>query len=242
MIKTLIIEDEKNVSEALKKMLRIIEPAIEVVAETAFVKEGVEQINKLHPDLIFLDIELEDGTGFDVLDQLNEFEAQLIFTTAYNQHAIKAFKYSAVDYLLKPVDPEELKNAVARAKDNLEQKLQQQELLQVLQNNMKQKEKKIVLKTTEQRYVVYTKDIILLKADGAYTIFVTNANKIYMSKNIKYYQEILDNNFIRCHQSYLINKKHVKAIKDNNLIMDNDEIVPISTRKKTEVINAINGE
>jgi len=239
MINTIIIEDELNVREALKKMLNIIAPSIYVVAETAYISEAIDLIRLHKPKLLFLDIQLEDGTGFDILNKLDSMDFNIIFTTAYNKYAIKAFKYSAVDYLLKPIDPLELENAIKRATKQIKSNNEHQELLNVLQGNINTKETKIVLKTTEQRYIFKTKDIIRLEADGAYTLFVTTDNKIITSKNIKYYQNILDNTFVRSHQSHLINKKHVKSIKNTNIIMVNNDIVPISTRKKTEIIKLI---
>jgi len=240
MINTIIIEDEINVREALKKMLSIIAPEIYIVAETAYVSKAIDLIQLHKPNLIFLDIELEDGTGFDILNQLEKINFNIIFTTAYNQHAIKAFKFSAIDYLLKPIDPLDLENAIKRVTENIVNTKEHQELLKVLQNNTDKKEPQIVLKTTEQRYIFKTKDIIRLEADGAYTLFVTQNNQIIVSKNIKFYQNILDENFIRIHQSHLINKKHVKGVKGYNIILSNNDIVPISTRKKTDIIKLIN--
>ena len=239
MINTIIIEDELNVREGLKKMLAIIAPSIHIVAETAYVSKAIDLIQLHKPDLVFLDIELEDGTGFDILNQLKKIDFNIIFTTAYNQYAIKAFKYSAIDYLLKPIDPLDLENAIKRATENIKYDNEHEELLKILQNNIDKKEAKIVLKTTEQRYIFKTKDIIRLEADGAYTLFVTTTNKVIVSKNIKFYQDILDHNFIRSHQSHLINKKHVKGVKGYNIILSNNDIVPISTRKKTDIIKLI---
>ena len=239
MIKTIIIEDEVNVREGLKKMLKIIAPTLEIIGETAYVKDAIMLIKTYKPSLIFLDVELEDGTGFDILNGLENLDFNVIFTTAYNQYAIKAFKYSAIDYLLKPIDPSELQLAIERALDTIKNKNEHLELLQVLQENQKNNNQKIVLKTTEQRYIIKTNDIIRLEADGAYTLFVTENNKIIVSKNLKYYQNILDSKFIRCHQSHLINKKYVKGIKNTTIIMSNDDLVPIATRKKVEIINLI---
>jgi len=239
MIKTIIIEDELNVREALKKMLRIIAPSIEIIAETAYVSDAIKLIKVNKPNLVFMDIELEDGTGFDILNQLENLNFNIIFTTAYNQYAIKAFKYSAIDYLLKPTDPSELQSAIERSIENIQNKQEHQELLQVLKQNHNKSANKIVLKTTEQRYIIPTVDIIRLEANGAYTNFITKDKKIIISKNLKYYQDILDKNFIRCHQSHLINKEHIKGVKDKSIIMSNNEIIPISSRKKTDIINLI---
>jgi len=240
MIKTLLIEDEINVRSALKKMLHIITPNIEIVAETGLVSEAIELIKTQKPDLIFLDIELEDGTGFDILKQVENLNSKTIFTTAYNQYAIKAFKFSAVDYLLKPIDPEELQNATNRAIKDIKNKKEYQELLSVLKNNLQEKEQKIILKTTEQRYVIAVKDIIYLEADGAYTVFITTNNSVIVSKNLKYYQELLPDNFIRCHQSFLVNKNHIEGLnKQNQITLSYNNFVPISTRKKAEITEII---
>lgn len=240
MIKSILIEDEINVREGLKKMIKIIAPQVQIIAETAFVKEAVELINTHKPELIFLDIELEDGTGFDVLNQVKLDGLNILFTTAYNQHAIKAFKYSAVDYLLKPIDPTELDLAIKRAEQKIQNNTAYQELLQTLKDNLNNVDKKIVLKTTNQNHIINTQDIIRLEADGAYTNFITTSKKIITSKNLKYYQEILDDNFIRSHQSHLINKKHIKGVKNTTIIMSNSDLVPISSRKKAEIAKLIN--
>lgn len=240
MIKTIIIEDEVNVRNALRKMLTILEPSINVIAETGYVNDAVKLIKTKKPDLVFLDIELEDGTGFDVLKQL-EGNFSIIFTTAYNQYAINAFKFSAIDYLLKPLDPTELQAAISRAKQRIKNEKEYKELLNSLLNNIEKKEKKIVLKTTEQHFVFYVKEIIRLEADGAYTIFVTKKQKIIISRNIKYYQDILGDDFIRCHQSHLVNSKHILGIDKKGLLqLSNNELIVVSTRKKSEVIRLIN--
>ncbi len=236
MTRTIIIEDEINAREALKKMLKLVYPDVLVIAETGYVKDACTLIEELKPDLVFLDIELEDGSGFDILNQITNTNFKLIFTTAYNQYAIKAFKYSATDYLLKPIDPIELKEAIERAV--LENNTQTEYLnaIDVLKNNLTQKEPKIVLKTTEQRFVLSLKDIIRLEADGAYTLFITQDKRIIISKNIKYYQELLDDRFIRCHQSHLVNSHHIKAfVKQGFIELSNKEQVPVSTRKKAEI-------
>ena len=240
MIKTLLVEDEINVRSALKKMLHIITSNIEIVAETGLVSEAIKLIKTQKPDLIFLDIELEDGTGFDILKQVENIDAKIIFTTAYNQYALKAFKYSAVDYLLKPIDPEELQKATHRAIKDIKNKKEHQDLLNVLKNNLQEKEQKIILKTTEQRYVIAVKDIIYLEADGAYTVFFTINNTIIVSKNLKYYQDILSSDFIRCHQSFLVNKNHIKGLnKQNQIALSKGDFVPVSTRKKAEITEII---
>jgi len=241
MLKIILIEDEQKAREALKKMLQILSIDIEIVAETGRVNEAVHLINELNPDLIFLDIKLQDGSGFDILEQIARPDFKIIFTTAYNEYAIKAFKVSALDYLLKPIDPIELQTVLQKATGLIDNEKEYQSLLSVFKNNEKAADKKIVLKTTESRYIIYQKDIIRLEADGAYTLFITKNQNIIASKNIKYYQDLLDENmFMRCHQSHLVNYKQVKSVyKNDKLLLSNGDIIPISIRKKTEIIKRL---
>lgn len=240
MIKTVLIEDEVNARGSLRKILKLIAPNIEIIGETGYVKEAVKMINTLKPKLIFLDIKLEDGIGFDILKQLEYTSFKIIFTTAYNEYAIKAFKYSATDYLLKPINPLELKSALERAIISLNKETKHDKLLNVLKYNIEENDKKIVLKTTNNQHIVLVKDIIRLEADTAYTTFYVNNNKITVSKNLKYYQEILDDGFIRCHQSHLVNNLHIIGVHKKEFIkMSNEELIPISLRKKNEIIQQI---
>ncbi len=240
MIKTILIEDEINVREALRKMLMILNPNIDIVAETGYVVDAVKLIEQLKPDLVFMDIELEDGSSFEILKKLKTVDFKIIFTTAYNQYAIKAFKYSTVDYLLKPLDPTELQEAIFRAESDINNEREHKELLNILKNNIDNKDPKIVLKTTEQRYIVSVKDIIRLEADGAYTLFICVDNKIIVSKNIKYYQEMLGDDFIRTHQSHLVNIKHITGLHKSGAVqLSNDEMIPIATRKKSTISQLI---
>ena len=241
MLKIILIEDEQKAREALKKMLQILSADIEIVAETGRVNEAVHLINELNPDLVFLDIKLQEGSGFDILEQIARPDFKIIFTTAYNEYAIKAFKVSALDYLLKPIDPVELQTALQKATGLIDNEKEYQSLLSVFKNNEKATDKKIVLKTTENRYIIYQKDIIRLEADGAYTLFITKNQNIIASKNIKYYQDLLDENmFMRCHQSHLVNYKQVKSVyKNDKLLLSNGDIIPISIRKKPEIIKRL---
>ncbi len=241
MLKAIIIEDETHARSGLKKMINILEPSITIVGESGCVNEAIELINKENPTLIFMDIQLEDGTSFEILKHLEHLNFKIIFTTAYDEFALKAFKYSVIDYLLKPIDPLELKEAIKKALSNIKVKEQQDDLLRVLKANLETNNQKIVLKTSEQQHIVSVKDIIRLEANGAYTLFVTRTEKILISKNIKHYQEILEDNFIRCHQSHLVNLEHVlRLCKNNLLMMSNNDFVAISVRKKKSIIKAIN--
>ncbi len=241
MIRAIIIEDEVNIREGLKKLIKLTAQEVEIIAETAYVKEAVQLINQEKPDLIFLDIELEDGNGFDLLQQINFRNLKIIFTTAYNQFAIKAFKYSAIDYLLKPIEIDELDAAIKNATSLILNEKEHQYLLGMLNNTIEKEEEKIVLKTTEKRFLVKIKDIIYIEADGAYAHFYTLDAKITSSKNLKYYQDLLDDGvFMRCHHSFLVNLKHIKGIEKNKeLKLTNAHLIPISARKKAEIIAKI---
>ena len=237
MIKTILIEDELNARAGLHKMLKILSPTIKIIGETGFVNEAVRLIKIEKPDLVFMDVELENGTGFDILKQLSTIDFKIIFTTAFSQYAINAFKFSAIDYLLKPINPTELEDAIKRSISSITNDKEHKKLIAVLKNNIEKKEQKIVLKTTEQRHVIFVKDIIHLEADGAYTNFITTTKKIIVSKNIKYYQDLLGDSFIRCHQSHLINSTHIMGIDKNGFLqVSNNDLIPISTRKKTEIL------
>lgn len=236
MINTIIIEDEANARAGLIKMLAILDPNIHIMAETAFVSEGVKLIDKLKPNIVFLDIELEDGNGFSVLNKVKFKDFKVIFTTAYNQYAVSAFKYSTIDYLLKPIDPLELQATLKKTTEILAVDKNYKEMLSVLNNNLNHEDKKIVVKTSEKAYVFLVKDIINLEADGAYTIFKTVSDKIIVSRNLKYYQSLLGDSFIRCHQSHLVNIEFIKGISKNQFLdLKNNDKVPISKRKITEV-------
>lgn len=237
MIKTIIIEDEQNTLEVLKKMISLINTDIQIVGEARYVKDAVSLIEATQPKLVFMDIQLENGTGFDVLKQLNNINFKIIFTTAYNQYAIKAFKFNAVDYLLKPIDPKELKNAIEQAINSINQQENYNELLRQIEQ---QSENNIVLSTTEQKHIIPIKSIIHLEAEGAYTIFITNDKTIVTSKHLKYYQELLGDDFIRCHQSHLVCKQKIKSIdKKGVLHLSNGDTVPVSRRNKMNILSLL---
>ncbi len=243
---SVIIEDEKNAQEALLNMLSLIDKNIKVQGVAENVIDAIELINKIKPDVIFLDIHLKKGTGFDVLEGIEDYNGQVVFTTAYENYAIKAFKFSAFDYILKPINPTELKETLLELKKAATKKNEFKKMLEVYkQNTDKDKEPQIVLKTLNNQYIINIKDIIRCESDGAYTKFHLK-NKTYLtSKNLKHYTEILSEyNFIRTHQSHLVNSIHILRVNSNNFVelKDNSQI-PVSARKKTEVnkqIKALN--
>lgn len=244
MIRTIIIDDEDYVRYDVRERVEEFFPnEVEIIAEAASSAEAYEAIVNHSPDLLLLDIDLGDGTAFDLLERFNDHYFDVIFVTGYDQHAIKAIKVGALDYLLKPIDDVEFKEAVNKAihRDPKEQQLQK--LLEVSSEFFKgATEKRVILKTAETVYAVYENDIIYCRSDGNYTTFYTQQmEKIVVSKSIKKIEEILSEDvFIRCHQSYIVNKKHVlKYNKKGVLIVHLDFKVPVSSRRKDYALKRI---
>lgn len=245
MYKTIIIEDEQRIREALSIMLEMSAPnEIQVVAYAESVEEAVKLIDRLKPDLVFMDIMLKDGTGFDVLQQIAFNTFHLIFTTAYEQHAINAFKYSAIDYLLKPIDPEELKTAIDRIAV-LQKKVLEKKQLNELQINLSKTPDRIILPTQEAMYVVKLDHIIRCETSGSYTtFFLTDGRKIMVSKPLKTYEDLLQPPaFFRIHQSHLINVNCIVSYSREGMVQMNDKsFVPISRGKKESFFKLMKDE
>ncbi len=233
-MKTLIVEDEIDARKVLKFLLNQYFPNIDIIGEVASVSKARNIILNEKPELVFLDVRLEDGSGFDILENLEKIDFQIIFTTAYDNYAIKAIKFAATDYLLKPINPVEFKTAVEKAITKIQQ------FAGYLKNEQNTKDNQTIsVKTSQQTYFVSIKDIIRLEADGSYTSIVTKDGQIIASKNLKFYEKILPEDFfIRTHQSHLVNKKCIKSIDKNGMLkLSNNDLVPISFRKKSVVRN-----
>lgn len=246
MTKAVIIDDEFRSRETLREMLKLYCSDIEVVAEGEDVKSGVKAIRSHNPDLVFLDIKMPDGSGFDLLRQLLPIEFKLIFITAYEEYAIKAFKFNAIDYITKPVDPDELKSAVSKVSkfinsDNLNEHLKS--MLNDYVKPIRAENKKVILKTAEAIYVIDTDDIVRCESNSNYTMFYINdGDKIMVSKSIKEFVDFLEErNFFRVHHSHLINLNFLKRFKKDELfcvLKDNTE-VPVSFRKRNELLKML---
>ncbi len=243
MIRTIIIDDEVKARETIQNMLSAYCQEVDVIATAGSVKEGKEVLIQNEPDLVLLDIKMADGTGFDLLRKLDKVGFFVIFITAFEEFAIRAIKFSALDYILKPLDPDELVNAVQKAKHALE-KENMAERLETLYENldmMQSKEKKIVLKTTGSVHIVNLQEIIRCESEKNYTHFYTvEKDKITVSKTLKEFNELLDHyNFYRVHQSHLVNLAHVKRYEKKDggyLVMDDNSEVPVSFRKKEDLM------
>jgi len=216
---------------------------IKVKEEAKNVEEAVQKITKIKPELVFMDIELQSGTGFDVLKSLEKMDFHLIFTRAFEHYAIKAIKFASLDYLLKPIDIEELQNAVRKAV-NASENNSQQELLKNLMNNLSspgESNKKISLATAEGIEFIPTDQIYFCEANGSYTNFhLKDSRKLVVSKNLKEYENmLLDSRFMRVHNSYLINLQEVKRFVKSEggyIVMNNDAQISISNSKREEFL------
>ncbi len=242
-IKTIVIDDESKARDTITSMLETFCPEVKVIATAGSVQEGRKVLGEHKPDLVLLDIKMGDGTGFDLLRKLPQVDFLVIFITAFEEFAIRAIKFSALDYILKPLDPDELANAVQKASLAIE-KEQMSTRLEALYDNLdmiQQKEKKIVLKTTGSVHIVMLKDIIRCESRKNYTYFyTTDQEEIKVSKTLKEFDELLESfKFYRVHQSHLVNIAHVKRYEKKDggyLVMDDHEKVPVSFRKKEDLM------
>jgi two-component system LytT family response regulator len=238
-IKAIIIDDEERARNTLSSLLLNYCPEINILATCSNVPDGVIAINIHKPDVVFLDIEMPDYNGFELLGFFREIDFDIIFVTAYSEYAIKAFEISAVDYILKPIDIDQLKNSVEKLK---QKKLhsQMQEQIELLKESYKGDDiRKIALSMSNGLTFVEVADIVFLEADGAYTtFFLKDGQKIVVSKKLKFYEDILSNRsfFFRTHRSYFINVNFIKKYSrsENAILMDNGTSITISRDRKQE--------
>lgn len=241
-MRTIIIEDIPLARELLKKDIEAHCPQLELIGEADGILSGLKLIKQTNPQLVFLDIHLGDGEAFEILDLIDTPTFKIIFTTASDEYAIKAFEVSAIDYLLKPIDVERLKNAVLKA---INSETSQNEHFSILRDTVKNNQiDRIALHTQEQIYIAKMEDIIRCEADGNYTKFYfTNHSPLLVTKTLKSFENIFPiGQFIRTHQSHLVNINHIKAyIKSEGgyLLMSDNSRPPVSLRKKAEVLKRL---
>ncbi|MFP4469788.1 MAG: LytR/AlgR family response regulator transcription factor [Bacteroidales bacterium] len=245
-MRAIIIEDELNARDHLKSLLQTYCPEVEIVGEAHDVSSAYEIIQNVEPDLIYLDIRMPDGTGFDLLNRFREINFNVIFTTAYAEHAIDAFKFSAVHYLLKPIDPPDLMEATGKARQEVRMKNLQDKIEALFENlnTGKKPEKKIVLTTNSSIYVVNSGDIIMCQSDRNYTLFhLTDGREILVAKTIKDFDDILSGlGFFRAHRQYLVNLDYIQALEKGGggtIRMKGGLGVPVSVRKKEQLIEIL---
>ncbi len=246
MIKAVIIDDTDMARSALRSDLKTYCPQVSVVGEADGVASGLELLTNHKPDLVFLDIRMADGTGFDLLEKLDEKAKnsfKIIFTTAYNEYAIKAFKFSATDYLLKPVDPDELVLAVNKCETKAASAAPIDFLLDSFKD-LQASSKRIALSSTDKIQIVALSEIISCESQRNYTLFFLTENRqILVTKTLKEYEDLLvPLNFQRVHHSHLINLKHLKEfvkIDGGYVIMSDKSQVPVSVRKRDDLLKAL---
>lgn len=246
MLKSIIIDDELKSRESLKKMIETFCSTLtEVSTVCQNVTEGLEAMRKYAPDIVFLDVQMQGETGFDFLEKIAFTDFEIIFTTAHSEYALKAIKLSAIDYLLKPINIEDLQNAIAKVRDK-QSKDSNHKFKQLLQNlqTARAENYKLALPTSEGLTFIKIDDILYLKASGNYTeIHMVTGEKHLVSRQLKEYDDLLDDNgFFRIHHSFLINLNHIQNyIRGDGgyVVMSDKNTIDVSRRKKDAFLERI---
>lgn len=242
-LRAVIIDDEQNNIDNLSILLLQHCPEIEIAGTALNATEGEKIILQQKPDLVFLDIQMPNINGFDLLAKFKQPQFEVIFVTAFDKYGIQAVKFAALDYLLKPINISELKDAVSRAIvkcSNKQQNLQLENLMRLLKNSQQKDEHRIALSDAKETRFVKTTEIIRCESNNNYTIFyLANAEKITTSKPIFEYEEMLqDYGFIKCHQSHLVNKKYIRSwVKEEGgyLLLEDKSQIPVSRQKRDQI-------
>ncbi len=243
MIKAVIIDDEVRSRKTLEMLLQQHFADIEIAGQGENVKTGLELIDKAQPQLVFLDIEMPDGSGFDLLRKVKDYSFEVIFTTAFDEYALEAFRFSAIGYLQKPVSAKEFQQTVAKAIEliTLRHGSREGQITALLENysNPTGKMNKLILPDTEGFIVIPIVDIVYLEGDRNYSkIFLTNKESLFSSYNLGWYEKFLDKGFLRISRSHIINIAHVTRVskmEGGTVTMVTDVQLPISGLKKEEL-------
>ncbi len=237
MINAVVVEDESRTLDIIVRTVETYSPNVSIVAQANDMKSGISAINEYEPDLILLDIKLKDGSGFELIDHFNPPDFKTIFFSSYADYAIKAIKYNAIDYILKPVKEEGLAQAIKKADDLIryEEKLHAKALGNSIKNL--NNDHRLVLKSSDQIHLINSCDIIHLQADGNYsTFYLTDGRRIVVSKSIREFEEsLLDQGFHRIHKSHIINinkMTYFDKVDGGTLVMSNGDHVPVASRKR----------
>ena len=246
MIRTIIVDDEPRARESLRLILNKFFPDFDIVGEASGVEEAFNVITKEKPKVVFLDIKMPDGSGFDLLKKFQQIDFRVVFVTAFEEYALDAIKFSAFDYILKPVNTNEIRETIAKLNIDLNQNDDIVLKMKAFFENMegKQNQKKIVLKTAESIHLVALSSIVRCESDCNYTwVYFDNQPKILISKSLKYFEDLLTNyGFIRVHQSHLVNLNFVSRIDkvDGGVLVFYDGTqVPVSVRKREQLFKLI---
>lgn len=241
MLTAVLIDDEDAARTVIRTFLTEFRPHVKIIGEASSVQEGKEVIAQLNPDIVFLDIQMPDGTGFDLLEDIENLSSKIIFTTAFDDFALKAFEFQAIDYLLKPIDPLQLERAVDKVKTLHEQQLYNLRLTQMLEMIQEKTINKLSISTAEGWIFLKLEDIVRLSSSGGYTTFFMEAGEKHMvARTIKDYEALLpEEQFFRVHQSHIVNIQYVKKVlkEDGGMVQMEDQAkIPISRRKKDAFI------
>lgn len=246
MTRVVLVDDESRGREMLSSLLEKHCPEVTVVGQAQSAADGYNLIKAEKPDLVFLDVEMPGGNGFDMLEMFDKVDFEVVFTTAYGHYAIKAIKHSALDYLLKPVEVDELRAVLKQLSAKQEQPTAQVSVNALLSNlKSVNKHKKLVLPDGQGLSVVQTEDVVRLESDGSYTIFfMQDGSKYLISRHLKEFENTLSDNdaFVRVHRSHLINMEHVKRYLKGEggfAVMSDGSEVEISRRRKADFIELL---
>ena len=246
MIKTLIIDDEQHCRDMMRNLLKT-DNDIQLLAECQSAEDGINAINELKPDLVFLDVEMPGMSGIQMLEKISPFNFEVIFTTAHDQYAVKAIKLSALDYLLKPVGLAELQQALYRFKNKNKPADTSAQMSVLLQNirNIINPNNKIGVPVADGLTFIPINEIVRVEGDSNYSnIFLLNGTKHLVAKTLREYEEILDPQFIRVHKSHLVNKDHIRKYVNTDggyVVMADGSNITVSVRKRPEVMEKLSG-
>ncbi len=243
MLRAIVIDDIDAIRKDNVAIIKANCPHISIIGQADSVASGIKLINELAPDLVFLDVEMPDGSGFDLLQKLKSITFKVIFITGYEDFAIRAFRFSAIDYLLKPLQANELIEAVKKAEDSFGREIFDMKLHNLFANLERPKDlQKLLLKTADKIFSVNIQDVVNCESDKNYTTFhFVNAPQLVVSTNLKEYETMLvPYNFFRTHKSHLINMAYfdhfIKTDGGNTVVMKNKTTIPLSVRKKEEFL------
>lgn len=242
-IRAVLVDDEESARDVLENLLLRFCPEVELIAKCENVLQAVEVIKREMPDLVFLDIEMPNYAGYEIVNFFKAVNFEIVFVTAYDQHAVKAFEIAAIDYLLKPIDIDRLKKAVVRVQQQRNAE-QQAERLSLLSSSMQEKQfKNIVVSDKGQQHIIPVEQVIAIEAQESYCIIYTSDKKITASKNLKHFETILEtaSDFFRVHKSWIINKNHLQNYSKSELTiqLSNGLIAKLSKYRKAEFEAAI---
>lgn len=237
--KVIIIDDEQSARNVLTNLLERTSNDIVVVASCSNLEEGVEQIKKLQPNVVFLDVQMPNYAGYEIINFFKKINFEIIFVTAYDEYAIRAFELNAIDFLVKPVDRNKLKIAVNKLQDKLHKESELEDYKELLKTIKSKNYKKIIIPELGNRRIINLDSILAIQADGAYSkIFLKENKPLTTSKNLRYFEEVLpkESSFFRSHRAWIINFDYVESLNKTtqNIILANKKVIAKIARARIE--------